>query len=1042
MAKAIRFAKGKVIAGRFEIEEVLDESTSCVSYRAADTERGQPCVLRLVDSEASWVPPDLPEHERIAPIVASGVDAEHGVAYAAHAPFGEPLRPWVKKHALLNKNVLHGVFEQVGEALDAAHGAGVVHGTLSSACVFVDEGNVRLVDFGLASVPGTTARSAPEQHGESLRELAKEKGLRIASEVSPATDVFAFALLAYEVLTDSDIRDYWGKRDAGDLMTKIVMEPREKPSDRAGLNSMNLPDGFDAWFARCTAHDASERIASVGEAATLLVRMMKGEKVEFVAPRAEKPAVAATLAQSPAPAAKGATAVMDPVDGGKGSTAVMAPLATSGVAQTLKAQPPQGLAWEGHNVTGPPHAPPPQVPPPGASPGSPAPKGSSAAIYAVVGGLVALIALIGGGGFLAYRTLVAENDTESTESYDDDDDGRGTRRRPRPPAPPTPAPAGHDTAAVPVRPDDPSWGHADAPVTIVEYSDYQCPYCKRVEPTLTALRTKYGEDKLRVVWKDFPLPFHKEARPAHVAARAVFELGGTKAFWRFHELAFNNQKSLTTTNFEVWSTTAGVSLTKFQRLVADPKMDARIEQNIADGKAVGVKGTPAFFINGKFLSGARPQSAFETEIDTELAEASKLLATGTPKSQIYIERSKANFAAPAPSPSSKPAPDTTTVWKVPVHKDDPYRGNRDALVTIVQFSEFQCPFCAKVEPTLKKLLTDYGSKLRVVWKDNPLPFHKRAVPAALVAREIYAQQGNKGFWAIHDQLFANQKSLEDADLWGYALTVGADVPKVKQAVQKKKNEKIIARSQDEAADFKASGTPHFFINGRRLTGAQPETAFKTIIDEEIIRAGKLLAAGTSASDLYDELIKSGKGPDPLERKSVGAPPADAPFKGGKSAKVVIHEFSDFQCPFCGRVNTTLATILSTYGDKVKIVWRHKPLPFHKDAPLAHEAAVEAYVQQGNAGFWKMHDKLFANQKALKRADLEKYAAEIGLDMTKFRAALNDRRHQARVQADDRASTAVGIRGTPGFVINGYYVSGAQPFSKFRKVIDKALSEVP
>jgi protein-disulfide isomerase len=175
---------------------------------------------------------------------------------------------------------------------------------------------------------------------------------------------------------------------------------------------------------------------------------------------------------------------------------------------------------------------------------------------------------------------------------------------------------------------------------------------------------------------------------------------------------------------------------------------------------------------------------------------------------------------------------------------------------------------------------------------------------------------------------------------------------------------------------------------------------------------------------------------------VGAPPADAPFKGSKTATVVIQEFSDFQCPFCNRVNTTLAKVMSTYKGKVKLVWRHKPLPFHKDAPLAHEAAVEAYVQQGDAGFWKMHDKLFTNQKALKRADLEKYASQIGLNMTKFRAALNDRRHKARVEADEKASTAAGISGTPGFVINGFFISGAQPFSKFKKAIDVALAASP
>ena len=88
-----------------------------------------------------------------------------------------------------------------------------------------------------------------------------------------------------------------------------------------------------------------------------------------------------------------------------------------------------------------------------------------------------------------------------------------------------PVPAGHATAKVPITNDDPSWGSPTALVTLVLFSDYQCPFCTRVEPTLAALKKKYGPDKLRVVWKHFPLPFHKKAVPAHVASQTVFKVG-------------------------------------------------------------------------------------------------------------------------------------------------------------------------------------------------------------------------------------------------------------------------------------------------------------------------------------------------------------------------------------------------------------------------------------------------------------------------------------------------------------------------------------
>ncbi len=598
-------------------------------------------------------------------------------------------------------------------------------------------------------------------------------------------------------------------------------------------------------------------------------------------------------------------------------------------------------------------------------------------------------------------------------------------------------------AKVPISSKDPYWGSADAPVTLVIYTDYQCPYCSRVEATLHALQEKYGKEKLRMVLKHFPLPFHKQAVPAHAAADVVFQLGGNDAFWKFHALAFQNQKALTPENFSAWAKQAGVDGAKFDAMTKENKGQAKVDADLAAGKAVGVRGTPAFFINGKFLSGARPQNAFEAEIDGQLKEAEQLIAAGTPKNQVYTKLTNKNFTnqpEAAKEGAEKEPEDTTTVWKVPLTGKEPIKGNPNALVTIVEFSEFQCPFCAKVIPTMNQILDTYKDDVRVVFMDQPLPFHKRAMPASMLAHEARAQKGDKAFWEAHDLLFENQKKLEDEDLWGYADKLGLDLDKVKAAVASNKFAAQIEYNQDLAGDVQASGTPHFFVNGRRLKGAVPFEKFKPIIDEEIKKAKALLDKGVKPADLYAELIKSGKEPPPPEKKDAGDVPANAPFKGPANAKIVIHEFSDFQCPFCGRVNDTLKEVQQEFGDSVKIVWRHKPLPFHKEAPLAHQAAQEAFVQKGNDGFWAMHDKLFANQKALTREDLDKYAEELGLDMTKFKKALDDGTHKAFVDAENALSEKLGIRGTPGFVIGGYYLSGAQPFSKFKKLIKLALAE--
>jgi protein-disulfide isomerase len=592
---------------------------------------------------------------------------------------------------------------------------------------------------------------------------------------------------------------------------------------------------------------------------------------------------------------------------------------------------------------------------------------------------------------------------------------------------------------IPVTSEDPMWGNRNAPVTIVEFSDFQCPFCSRVEPTMDQVRTTYGPDKVRIIWKNQPLPFHDKAKPAAEAAQAVFALKGSEAFWKFHSLAFKNQKDLSPESYEKWAVAAGVDAAAFKKELASKKHLKKVDEDQQIANKVGANGTPAFRINGAELSGAQPFEKFKEVIDKELGKAQAKIAAGTPKDKIYTVMSQENFKAPAKGQEEEEEKeDDKTVWKVPAG-NSPQLGPKDAIVTIVEFSDFQCPYCARVEDTLKKVLDTYKGKVRLVWKHEPLPFHPRAEPASELALEARAQKGEKAFWDAHDKLYASQKNLEDADLEKIATEMGLDVAKVKNAIATKKYKKEIDADMELADDVQASGTPHFFINGRRLVGAQPFEKFQKIIDEEIAKfeaqKGKVAAAG-----YYDSLMKDAKGAPEPEKKQAPAVPAGAPFKGGANAKVVIQQWSDFQCPFCSRVEGTVNEISKTYGDKVKIVWRDKPLPMHPDAPLASEAAREALKQKGPGAFWKMHEKMFANQQKLKRENLEEYAKEIGLDMDKFKAALDNRTHKAVVDADDKAGTEIGISGTPAFLINGYYVSGAQPFQKFKKLIDRALAE--
>jgi len=221
-----------------------------------------------------------------------------------------------------------------------------------------------------------------------------------------------------------------------------------------------------------------------------------------------------------------------------------------------------------------------------------------------------------------------------------------------------------------------------------------------------------------------------------------------------------------------------------------------------------------------------------------------------------------------------------------------------------------------------------------------------------------------------------------------------------------------------------------------------------IVGTAMDRQSEQVAAVASALGELDDAIRAGGGgapgrpraegpamPDPSKRYSVDV--GGAPIRGGKEAKLTIVEFSDFQCPFCNRVNPTLLQINQTYGDKVRVAFKHLPLRIHPDAPAAH-AAAEAAHRQGK--FWEMHDKIFANQRELKPEKFRDYAKEIGIDLVKFEQDVVSPDVKKRIDADSQEAEKLGVSGTPAFFINGRYLSGAQPFESFKKMIDEELAK--
>jgi protein-disulfide isomerase len=176
------------------------------------------------------------------------------------------------------------------------------------------------------------------------------------------------------------------------------------------------------------------------------------------------------------------------------------------------------------------------------------------------------------------------------------------------------------TSGAPVR------GASDAPVTIVEFSDFHCPFCRKVQPVLDELRAKYG-DKVKLVYRDFPLDsLHSQARAAAEAAHCAIEQG---KFWEFHDKLFKNDPDASQATLDRFAQEAGMDVNAFEACRAAGKYKTSVQASAQEGAKLGITGTPTFFINGRTLVGAQPLDAFARVIDEELAAVGPRQSAGS-----------------------------------------------------------------------------------------------------------------------------------------------------------------------------------------------------------------------------------------------------------------------------------------------------------------------------------------------------------------------------------------------------------------------------
>lgn len=514
-------------------------------------------------------------------------------------------------------------------------------------------------------------------------------------------------------------------------------------------------------------------------------------------------------------------------------------------------------------------------------------------------------------------------------------------------------------------------------VTVVEFSDFMCPYCSKMVPVMDQLLKSYP-GKIRLIVRDFPLEFHPGSELAHEACLAA---KAQAKYWEMYHLLFANQQHVTRSDLSGYAKQLDLDLAKFENALDTHEYRSEIRESVAEGKALGVNATPTFFVRGKKLEGTQSFDSLQERVQAALG-----------MDQPHDEK---------PRQAAK---------KIEVvAANAPVRGSPDAAVTITEYADFQCPFCARARSSIDQVLREYPGRVKLIFKSFPLDFHadsRLAHQAALAADK----QGR--FWEMHDLIFSRQRAIKRDDLFAMAKSLGLDMDRFAADLESDQVRAQIEAELTEGKQRGVQGTPTFFVDGDEVVGAASVAQFEARIDP-VLRA---------------------KGIEPARAPVV----ADGgPARGPEHAPVTVLWYSDVTSPLAVSADRLMQQVLDAYPDEVRVVFKNRPLEFHRDGELAHEALM-ASAAQGK--FWAMHSVLLANQGALSATDLANYAGQIGLDTQKFVADLSGRSFRDQVQRDVSLARDAGVNGVPVFFVNGTRVDGVQSFSSFRAIMDAAIQK--
>lgn len=374
--------------------------------------------------------------------------------------------------------------------------------------------------------------------------------------------------------------------------------------------------------------------------------------------------------------------------------------------------------------------------------------------------------------------------------------------------------------ALPTAKNRPTLGPETAPVTIEIFSDFECPYCAMAQRNLDELDRRFP-GKIRRVYRAFPLSGHPNAMLAALMAESAH---AQAKFWPFYRALFS-QAPLNPEKLWDLAKAQGLDLSLLKRDLDTLAHASRVQRDLDLAKTLGVNATPIFYVNGRRVEGSSSLPLFTHYIDQELRVAQGLSAD---KGTVYTQLTQHGYTgiALAPEPPSIHLS----------HEGAPQRGPKDAPVTIVAFTDFECPYCIKGQAELRAALSAYPNQVRLVFRHMPLPFHTQGQKAAKIA--VLAQREQK-FWSFHDAVFAHQGALDDESLLAMAQKIGINKDTALAAMLDQDGSlgAIIQKDLDLAASLGLRGTPAYVVAGRIKKGVQPELTLRLAIARELSAQG-------------------------------------------------------------------------------------------------------------------------------------------------------------------------------------------------------------